>query len=52
MNILIVDDEKLIVEDLNREVLELYPKAFVSLACSAGEAIDHAAEHEFDEAYH
>lgn len=48
MNILIVDDEKLIVEDLNRDVLELFPNASVSLACSADEAIDHAAEHEFD----
>ena len=30
MRILIADDEKLIVDDLSREVLELYPDAAIN----------------------
>ena len=52
MNILIVDDEKLIVEDLTHEVRELYPSpdALVDGTTSAADAIRMAEQTEYDAA--
>lgn len=52
MNILIVDDEKLIVEDLTHEVRELYPSpdVLVDGTTSAADAIRMAEQTEYDAA--
>lgn len=48
MKVLIADDEKLIVDDLIREVLELYPDARVDGAVSADAALELAKKTVYD----
>lgn len=48
MNILIVDDEKLIAEDLEHDILSLYPDASVQTAASAAGALDLAKKAQYD----
>ena len=48
MKVLIVDDEKLIVDDLSHEVNELFPKASVDTAYDAGDALSHVKEKDYD----
>lgn len=48
MRILIVDDEKLIVDDLSREVLELYPDAAVDGVTGAAKALELAGKNHYD----
>ena len=48
MNILIVDDEKLITDDLTKEVKELYPEAFIGSAFSAADALSLAEQKEYE----
>ncbi len=48
MNVLIVDDEKLIMEDLKVEVLSLFPDAMIEGTTSAVDAIKYSQKTEFD----
>ena len=48
MKILIVDDEKLIVDDLTRDLKELYPNAVINGKTSAAEALAEAESTTFD----
>ena len=51
MRILIVDDEKLIAEDLSNEVKTLYPDAVVDAVCTAPDALRLAKGAEYDVAF-
>lgn len=48
MNILIVDDERLIVEDLERDVKVLYPDALIDTVCNAADALAYSDDKEYD----
>ena len=48
MKILIADDERLIVDDLSREVKELFPEAEVDGVTSAGSALEFAEKADYD----
>ena len=48
MKILIADDERLIVDDLSREVLELYPEAEIDGVTGAARALELAGEKHYD----
>ena len=48
MNILIADDEKLIVDDLTRDLKGLYPEAFIDGTTSAAAALSEAEITAFD----
>ena len=48
MKVLIVDDEKLIVEDLVHEVQEIYPNAVIDGTTGALSALEYAARAEYD----
>lgn len=48
MKVLIIDDEKLIVDDLVEEVSALYPEALVEGFITTSEALEHAKHTEYD----
>lgn len=48
MRILIVDDEKLIAEDLKNEVLRLYPDYTVEAVTNAEDALELVKKHEYE----
>lgn len=48
MRILIADDEKLIVDDLSRDVLDLYPDATVDGVTGSARALELARENHYD----
>ena len=48
MKILRADDERLIVDDLSREVKELFPEAEVDGVTSAGSALERAEKTDYD----
>ena len=48
MNILIVDDEKLIVDDLKFDLKELFPEAVIDSTTSCADALEKAGSRIFD----
>ena len=48
MNILIVDDEKLIAEDLEPDIKTLFPHAMTDTVCSAADAVKLSDTREYD----